>query len=66
MTATNNDSDTNVAFKNCALFTKCITHINNEHIHTAENINTGMSMYSLIEYSDTFFRYIWQFMAKIR
>ena len=28
-------ADTNVAFKNCAPFTRCITHINDEHVETA-------------------------------
>ena len=27
----------NVAFKNCDPFTRCVTHINDEHIETAEN-----------------------------
>ena len=29
-------ADTNVAFKNCVLFTRRVTHINDEHIDTAE------------------------------
>ena len=32
ITATNGDENTDAAFKNCAPFTKCITHINDEHI----------------------------------
>ena len=31
--------DTNVAFKNCAPFTRCATHINDEHVKTAENLD---------------------------
>ena len=29
-------ADTNVAFKNCAPFTRCVTYINDEHVETAE------------------------------
>ena len=32
--------------------TRCVTHINDEHVETAENVDTIMSMYNLIEYSD--------------
>ena len=46
--------DTNVAFKNCAPFTRCITHINDEHIETAEKLDIIMPMYNLIEYSDNY------------
>ena len=48
------DTNTDVVFKNCAPFTKCITHINDEHIDTAENIDITMPMYNLIEYSDNY------------
>ena len=40
------------AFKNCAPFTKCITHINEEHFETTENLDIIMPMYNLLEYSD--------------
>ena len=30
---------TNVAFKNCAPFTRCVTNINDEHVETAENLD---------------------------
>ena len=46
--------DTNVAFKNCAPFTRCATHINDEHIETSDNLDISMSMYNLIEYSDNY------------
>ena len=29
-------ANTNVAFKNRGLFTRCVTHINDEHVETAE------------------------------
>ena len=44
-------ADTNVAFKNCATFTRCVTHVNDEHVETAESLDIIMSMYNLIEYS---------------
>ena len=44
-------ANTNVAFKNCASFTRCITHINDE---LAENLDKTMPMYNLIEYSDNY------------
>ena len=42
---------TNVVFKNCAPFTRYVTHINDEHVETAENLDINMPMYNLIEYS---------------
>ena len=51
---TNIDACTNVAFKNCAPFTRCVTHINDEHVETAENLDITMPMYNLIEYSDNY------------
>ena len=47
-------ANTNVAFKNCAPFTRCVTHINDEHVETAENLDIIMPMYNLIEYSDNY------------
>ena len=40
--------------KNCAPFTRCVTHINDEHVETAENLDLIMSMYNLIKYSDNY------------
>ena len=37
-------ADTDVAFKNCAPFTRCATRINDEHIETAENLDIIMPM----------------------
>ena len=31
ITAIGGNANSNVAFKNCALFTRCVTHINDEH-----------------------------------
>ena len=47
-------ADTNVAFKNCAPFTRCVTHINDGHAETAENLGIIMPMYNLIEYSGNY------------
>ena len=47
-------ANTNVAFKNCAPFTRCVTHINDEHVETAEDLDIIMPMYNLIEYSDNY------------
>ena len=47
-------ANTNVAFKNCAPFTRCVTHINDEHVETAENLDIIMHMYNLIVYSDNY------------
>ena len=47
-------ANTNVVFKNCAPFARCVTHINDEHVETAENVDIIMSICSLIEYSDNY------------
>ena len=47
-------ANTDLAFKNCAPFTRCVTHINDEHVETAENLYIIMPMYNLIEYSDNY------------
>ena len=54
ITATVGDANSKVAFKNCTLFTKCITHINDEHVDNAENLDIIMPMYNLTEYSDNY------------
>ena len=54
ITATGGDANTKAAFKNCAPFTKCVTHINDEHVDNADNLDIVMPMYSLIEYSDNY------------
>ena len=46
------ERDKSVTFKNCALFTKCITRINNKDRDNAHDIDIVMPMYNLIEYSD--------------
>ena len=54
ITATDGNANTRVAFKNCAPFTKCITHINDEHVDNIDNFDIIMAMYNLIEYSDNY------------
>ena len=48
------DGNTRLALKNCATFTKCNLEINDEHLHTAENLDIVMPMYNLIEYSNNY------------
>ena len=43
-----------VAFKNCSPFTRCVTHINDEPVETAENLDIIMPIYNLIEDSDNY------------
>ena len=54
ITTANGDANTKVAFKNCAPFTKCVTHINDEHVDNADNLDIAMPMYNLIEYRDNY------------
>ena len=39
-------ADTSVAFKNCAPFTRYVTHINDEHVETAENYNYAHAQFN--------------------
>ena len=58
------ERDKGVAFKNCALFTKCISEINNAQIDNAKDIDIVMPMYNLIEYSDNYAKTpgsLWQY-----
>ena len=47
-------ANTNVAFKNCVPFTRCVTPINDEHVETAEYLYIIMPMYNLIGFSDNY------------
>ena len=47
-------ANTNVSFRICAPFTRCVTHINDEHVEKAQNLDIIMSMHKLIEYSDNY------------
>ena len=46
ITATGGDGNTKVAFKNCAPFTRCVGHINHQHVIRPK--------YNLLEYSDNY------------
>ena len=41
-------NNSNVIFKNCALFTDCISEINNTQVNNAKDIDIGLPMYNLI------------------
>ena len=63
-----NNANKKVVFKNCAPFIKCISEINNTQIDNAEYIDTVMSMYSLVEYSDNCSKAsasLWQYCKEI-
>ena len=49
-----NNTNNNVIFKNCALFTNCISKINNTQKDNAEYIDIVMPVYNLIEYSNNY------------
>ena len=48
ITAKGGYENIDIVFKICSPFTKCITHINDKHIDTAENIDITMYMSYLI------------------
>ena len=51
-------------FRNCALFTDCISEINNKEIYYAKDIDVAIPMYNLIEYSDNYLKNsgrLWQY-----
>ena len=50
----NNATNKKVIFKNCALFTNCISRISNTQVDDAHDIDVVMSMYNLIEYSGNY------------
>ena len=58
------NSNTDVAFKNCAPFSTCTTKINDVFVDEANHIYIAMPMYNLIEYNDNYSRTLgslWQF-----
>ena len=54
ITVTGGNTNTKVAFKNCAPFKNCRTEINVTFVVYADFINIAMPMYNLIEYSDNY------------
>ena len=62
--ANTNNSDKEVVFKNYALFTDCISEINNTEIDKAKYIDVIMPMSYLIEYGNNYSktsRGLWQY-----
>ena len=58
-----NNTNKKVIFKNCALFTNCISEINNTQVDIAKYIDIVMPMYNL-EYSDNYSKTsgsLWQY-----
>ena len=47
-------ADNNAVLNNCAPFTRCVTHINNEHAEIAGNLDIIMPMCNLTEFSDNY------------
>ena len=45
---------TQLAFKNCVPFTKCITKVDETTIDDAEDLDLVMPMYHLIDYSSNY------------
>ena len=59
-----NSRNTKLILKSCALFTNCMSKINNTQIDNAEYIDIVMPMYNLIEYSDNYSKRsgsLWQY-----
>ena len=48
------ERDKDVASKNCAPFTNCISEINNTQIYNCKDIDIVMPLYNLLEYSDNY------------
>ena len=60
----NGNQNTSIDFKNCSPFTRCVTHLNDKNVETADSLNIIMNMYNLLEYSDNFAKSsesIWQY-----
>ena len=66
--AAENNTNVKVIFKNGALFTNCISEINNTQIGNAKDIDIVMPMYNLIEYTDNYAKTtgsLWQYCKDI-
>ena len=49
-----NNRNKEVVFKNCALFTDCISEISNMQIDNAKDIDVVINIYNLIEYDENY------------
>ena len=59
-----NNKNKKVIFKNCALFTNCVTEINNTQVDNAKDVDIIMIMYNVIKYSDNYSKTsenLWQY-----
>ena len=54
ITAIGGSANTKVAFKNCAPFRKRVTHINDQHVDNADDLDIVMPIYNLNEYSNNY------------
>ena len=54
MKVTSVAADNNVAFKDCAPFTRRVTHVNEERFDTTKDFDITMPMYNLIECADNY------------
>ena len=54
ITVTGGNTNTKVAFKNCAPFKECRTEINETFVDETEHINVTTLMYNLTEYHDNY------------
>ena len=63
-TADTNANNTNkkLIFKNCSVFTDCLTEVNNTQVDNAKFLDIVMNMYNLIECSDNYAN-IWKSVA---
>ena len=50
----NRNNNTDVCFKNCSPFIRCVAHLNDENIETSDNLDIVMNLYNLIEYSNIY------------
>ena len=59
-----NHRNKKVIFKNCGMFTDCVSEINNKEVDHAKDIDVVILMYNLTEYSDNYkktFGSLWQY-----
>ena len=49
-------TETKKIFKNCALFTDCVSQINNTQVGNAKDVYVVMPLYDLIEHSDNYLK----------
>ena len=63
-TAATTNNRKNIIFKNCALFTDCLSEMKNKQIDNVKDIEIVMLMYNLIKYNDNYSKTsgrLWQY-----